>query len=99
MICFFRHYQPPKYLTQQSQYLPAIEYLPNYDDENRRRKLKSGKTDQIVLEERIIGGGDIYQTTNGISTGIQRDSGSIYRTVDNTSRKDVGDTYIEAIVP
>ena len=86
-------------MTQQSQYLPAIEYLPNYDDENRRRKLKSGKTDQIVLEERIIGGGDIYQTTNGISTGIQRDSGSIYRTVDNTNRKDVGDTYIEAIVP
>ncbi|XP_052058083.1 hemicentin-1-like isoform X13 [Mytilus californianus] len=80
--------QEPQYLQYESprmaqtQYLPAVEYMPDYDEERRRRRKKSRKPEQVVLEERVVSGGDVYQTTNGGS--------SVYRTVDRS-----GDVYID----
>ncbi|XP_071159618.1 hemicentin-1-like isoform X13 [Mytilus edulis] len=80
--------QEPQYLQYdsprmaQTQYLPAVEYMPDYDEERRRRRKKNRKAEQVVLEERVVSGGDVYQTTNGGS--------SVYRTVDRS-----GDVYID----
>lgn len=77
---YFRQYDSPR--MAQTQYLPAVEYMPDYDEERRRRRKKNRKAEQVVLEERVVSGGDVYQTTNGGS--------SVYRTVDRS-----GDVYID----
>jgi len=84
----------------QNQFLPAIEYLSDYDEEKRRKKRKkSRKPEQVVLEERVVGGGDIYQTSNGMNTSLYRDGGSVYRTVERPVSQDVGgDVYIDTVL-
>jgi hypothetical protein len=49
--------------------------------------------------ERVVGGGDIYQTSNGMNTSLYRDGGSVYRTVERPVSQDVGgDVYIDTVL-
>lgn len=68
------YFSDDRYVTSASRpyYLPAIEYT--YDEEERRRRHRKKKksrhhhddlqrNEQIVLEERVVGGNDVYRTS------------------------------------
>lgn len=83
--CIFSRYDNTPRYYQESQYLPAVEYLNDYDEERRRRRKKKTKRgEQVVMEERVVYGGDVMASNDS----------AVYRTVERPSNGSQ-DVYIE----